>query len=123
MAAYALCVIAPAAAMVTSSGERAAHCLADEHHGIAAPHMHVHADGTSHSHPATPPDNPGNKADDHGQPSQCCGLFGLTAIAPDLQQVTNTAPATSLVAPPLTASLSGRGSDRIDRPPRSLASL
>lgn len=121
VAAYALCVVAPAAAMVISSSNIAAHCLTDEHHGVAAVHSHVHADGMAHSHPGN--DHPANKADDNGQPGQCCGLFCLSAIAPDLQKVTATPPATSPVAATIADCLSGRGSDRIDRPPRSLESL
>jgi hypothetical protein len=115
VAVYAFCLLAPAAAMAVGSGAAAAHCLNDDHHGLAK--VHVHHDGSSHSHSIP-------KADDHAQPSQCCGLFCLSAVAPAFEQVVAASFAAPDVAATVTASLLfGCGSNRIDRPPRSLLSL
>ena len=116
VALYALCLVTPTAALAFSASPAAAHCLTDDsNHGVGS--KHVHADETSHRH-----SNTGD--DEKGQTGNCCGLFCLSVIAP---------PVVDLVArqlPPAThlpslfmESLSGRGSDRIDRPPRSLLPL
>jgi hypothetical protein len=111
---YALCLAAPTAFLAFSDGSAPAHCLTDDHHGIGT--NHVHQDGSSHHHSST-------GDDDRGQPGKCCGLFCLSALAPAddfaARQHPPVAHPTSLFA----ASLSGRTSDRIDRPPRSLLSL
>jgi hypothetical protein len=68
--AYLLCVIAPPVALAFTDGKAAAHCLGDDHHVMAA--VHVHADGTKHVHGASTPAQPaahehaGN--DDHAKP-------------------------------------------------------
>jgi hypothetical protein len=114
VAVYAFCLLAPAAAMTVSSGPAAAHCLNDDHHGLAK--VQVQHDGSSHSHSIP-------EADDHGQSGQCCGLFCLSAVAPAFEQGIAASFAAPDVAATVAASLSGLGFDRIDRPPRSYLSL
>lgn len=110
---YTLCVIGPAAAIAFSDDAAAAHCLTDDH--LETVKGHVHQDGAGHQHSA--PD------DDHGQPNKCCGLFSVNAIAPAIDFVVERQPYTPHVASFFGKMLFGRGSDRIDRPPRSLRSL
>jgi hypothetical protein len=114
VALYALCLATPTAVLALSSQAVPAHCLSDDEYGIGA--MHVHQDGSSHHH-----SNTGSA--DHDQSGKCCGLFGSIAIAPMVDLVVaQYAPVTPPAASP-AKSLSGRGSDRIDRPPRSNLSL
>src|SRR5450759_462342 len=113
VALYTLCVVGPAAAIAFGDSETAAHCLTDDH--LETAKVHVHHDGSSHQHSL--PD------DDHGQPGKCCGLFAPSAIAPAIDFVAGPHSHGLHLASVITSALSGRGSDRIDRPPRSLLSF
>lgn len=121
-ALYAFCVLAPVAAMAMSHAGIPAHCLTDDHgavaaagHKAAAAHADHH-NGANHTHSA-PADDP------HANPAKCCGLFGVTAIAPPLSIVATPMARVSEVVMPAIANLSGRSASRIDRPPRALPSL
>jgi hypothetical protein len=142
-ALYALCVLAPSAAFAFSNSPSIAHCLIEGHdaiavhdhttpaahdHGTAAAHdhggkMHVHADGTTHQHhddgqvPKSP--SGGGKAD----VATCCGLFSVVAIAGEPDLILGSSGHASVLRPPLREALSGRGPERINRPPISLLSL
>jgi len=110
---YALCLVSPTAVLAFSQASVPAHCFTGDEYGIGT--VHVHEDGLSHHHSGTDVD--------HGQPGKCCGLFSVSAIAPAIDFVVRQHPPV-LQRPSLVAqSLSGRGADRIDRPPRSLLSL
>jgi hypothetical protein len=138
-ALYALCVLAPAAAFAFSNNPAAAHCLTEGHVGVRnqaqhnqaqqnqaqhnqaqhnhADQVHVHADGTAHQHHdhGTAP-QPSN--DDGKSPiATCCGLFSVVAIPggpiPSLEFYSLA----SVVLPPPGEALSGRGPERINRPP------
>ncbi len=113
VALYALCLVAPTAAMAVGHGSIPEHCLAGDHDtGVA----HVHHEGLAHHHS-------GGKAHDSDHDNNCCGLFGVTAIAPEMGSFA-IPPASASKQPSLiVANLTGRGSDRIDRPPRSPQSL
>ncbi|HZQ14129.1 MAG TPA: hypothetical protein VFB31_15090 [Pseudolabrys sp.] len=114
VALYAFCLATPTAVLAFSPGAIPAHCLTDDHQDVGV--MHVHEDGSAHHHS-------GGKSDDGDYASKCCGLFSVSAIAPDLAIL----PALYRPAsrqPALAAdSRTGRGSERIDRPPRSPQSL
>src|SRR5262249_59776373 len=132
-ALYASCVIAPTAAMAFDNGDHAAHCFSDEQLGLArahrtaAGHAHaeghdkadVHADGATHQHDGTHPPKSGNGND----PAACCGLFGLTAMAVDPQLDLGVPSRHSSILPVSLDKLTGRGPDRINRPPIALLSL
>lgn len=110
---YALCLAAPTTVLAFSQTSVPAHCFTGDEHGIGT--VHVHEYGSRHHHSGTD--------DDHGQPDKCCGLFSVSAIAPAIDFIVGQHPPV-LQRPSLFAqSLSGRGADRIDRPPRSLLSL
>lgn len=110
---YLLALAAPAVAVTLSVDPSRSHCL-DEIQAVASHHHSAdHADH-HHSPPADPPQ-------DQGQ--NCCGLFGVTAIAPNFAiTVVPMVVATSITFA-LSEDLFGREFDRIDRPPRSLLSL
>jgi len=110
---YALCLAAPTAVLAFNQASVPAHCFTDDQHGIGA--IHVHEDGSSHRQSGT--------GDDQGQPGKCCGLFSVSAIAPAIDFVAGQNPPVSHRPSLLAQSLSGRGTDRIDRPPRSPLSL
>lgn len=119
VALYALCVMLPTAAVAASHFPVSEHCLgehqhaAGEHHHTAGDAVHEHG-GMSHDEPA---------GSGQGQAEKCCGLFGITALAPDFQVVAvRLAQASDIVVTRVESLLGSRGG-RIDRPPRNLLSL
>ena len=110
---YLLTLAAPVTAATLSADLTHSHCLKEVHDLV---NHHQSADHSDHHHSA-PVNHPGD------QSQNCCGLFGVTAIAPAFV-ITVVPPvvATSITLA-LSEDLSGRGFDRIDRPPRSLLSL
>jgi hypothetical protein len=127
-ALYALCIIAPSAAMALGPGDHAAHCFTDEQLGLTHVHradvghahaaghvkVHVHADGATHHHDGPHhPATSGNGSD----PAACCGLFGLTAMTVDPQLDLGAPSRHWSILPVSFDKLTGRGSDRINRPP------
>ena len=113
-ALYLLALAAPAVAVTVSVDPSRAHCL-DEIQFLASHHHSAdHADHHHHSPPADPPQ-------DQGQ--NCCGLFGVTAIAPNFAITSVPMVVASSITITRSEYLFGRGFDRIDRPPRSLLSL
>jgi hypothetical protein len=133
-AVYALCVLAPSAAFAFSGNPLIAHCLIEDHatatvHDHAASghdhggNIHMHADGTAHQHhddgQAPKSHSGGGKADI----ATCCGLFSVVAIAGEPDLVLGSSGHASILLPPPREVLSGRGPERINRPPISLLSL
>lgn len=113
---YALCLVTPAAALAATEQPISAHCLGEHHHGASV------ADIADHDHTGTTPDQSGYDGD--GQQEKCCGLFGVTALAPEYSVVTaQITPSADIVMPRAHQSLLGSGVERIDRPPRDLQSL
>ena len=122
---YALCILAPSVAFAFSDNPAVAHCLTEGHvgphdHGAKPEHggkLHVHADGSAHQHhdDGTAPQPAGD--DGKAPVANCCGLFSVVAIPyqPDINLGLNI-PA-SVVVPALAEALSGRGPERINRPP------
>jgi hypothetical protein len=120
VALYALCVLAPAGALAFGDAAYAAHCLTHDHHGVGQAHdhatpvgqIHVHHDGTSHEHSKA--DDPTGKT-----PTECCGLFCLTALpAPMADLATLPSFAGALAA--AADDRAGREPDILYRPPISL---
>jgi len=111
---YAFCLATPTAVMAFGQSGIPAHCLTDGHQDAGL--VHVHQDGSSHHHS-------GGKDNDGDRASKCCGLFSVSAIAPDIAIL--PAPHRPDARQPALAtdSRTGRRSDRIDRPPRSPQSL
>jgi hypothetical protein len=127
---YALCVLAPHAAVALGANAPclndapgAAHVHAAK--ATAEPHghgeMHRHGDGTVHRHSNSRlADNSVPRQSDSSDRNHesCCGLFCLTAIALDVAMVLPPPP------PPVTLAAlgrdeahAGRGPVRINRPP------
>jgi hypothetical protein len=128
VAAYALCVLAPHAALAFGA---AAHCLTDEpvaaHVHQVQPVSHTHADGAVHTHGAPAAhkhaDADGAPAHKHSDPDgknhggTCCGLFCVSAIALDVDTTLAVPRAHAATLPGLHEILAGRGPDRLIRPP------
>ncbi len=122
---YVLCILAPAVAFALSDNPAVAHCLTEGHvgvhdHGAQHEHggkLHVHADGTAHQHhddgaaPQAPAD------DGKGPIASCCGLFSVVAIAGEPVPSFGLDSLASVVLPIFGEALSGRGPERINRPP------
>jgi hypothetical protein len=120
VALYALCVVAPHAAMAFSHGSMATHCLTET---SAAPHdhkavtvqAHVHDDGAVHAHGKAQPKQT-KDANDQNQ-AACCGLFFMTALATDGNFMPlHDAPAGKVSAVPQD-SLADHPPGRLHRPP------
>jgi hypothetical protein len=119
---YAVCVLAPSAALALSA-DAAAHCLtgpggaAHVHQQQTAPHGDVAAGGAVHEHSDESAPHQHSDADGKSHAGTCCGLFCVTALPHE--------PVLSLAVPPTAAldrphgvyELAGRGPDRINRPP------
>jgi hypothetical protein len=113
VAAFYLLALATPAAAVTLSVDPS-HCL-DEIQTVASHHHSAdHADHHHSSPPANPP---------RDQNQNCCGLFGVTAIAPNFAITAIPMVVANSITITRSENLFGRGFDRIDRPPRPLLSL
>jgi hypothetical protein len=138
IALYAVCILAPHAAMAFSA--LPAHCLADASltahvHTAATPaHSHAgnaghHHDGHHHAAAAQDAQAPHDHADGgtphkhdggKGHPStNCCGVFCISAIGCEPQAISAPLPVVSVSSPVLDEALVGRGPSRINRPPIS----
>jgi hypothetical protein len=117
---YALCVLAPPAAFAFSHNPHVAHCLIDDHVAVSDHHggnTHVHADGTAHRHHDDGAPHKTSGDDGKGQAANCCGLFFTVAIPGNPGFALELISRASVVLPTLGDDLSGRGPDRINRPP------
>lgn len=113
VALYTLCLAAPTTVLALGQGPFPAHCLTGDHDSLVA---HVHDAGTIDH-------RSGGKADDGHHEGKCCGLFGVTAIASEVGAIVTPLTPASRQSSIAVANLTGRNSDRIDRPPRSPLSL
>jgi hypothetical protein len=131
-ALYTLCSIAPAAAFAFSNNPAVPLCLTEGHvgvhhasmhdHGAAHDHggtAHVPADGNAHQHhdDGTTPQHSGD--DDKARVASCCGLFSVVAIAGEPVPSLGLYSLASVVLAVVGEALSGRGPERINRPPIS----
>jgi len=122
---YALCVLAPAVAFALSDNPAIAHCLTEGHvgvhdHGAKHEHggkLHAHADDTAHQHhyDGAAPQPSGN--DGKAAIASCCGLFSVVAIPAEPVPSFGSDSLASVVLPILGEALTGRGPERINRPP------
>jgi hypothetical protein len=118
-ALYALCILAPAAAFAFSDNPAVAHCLTEGHVGVHdhGGKAHVHADGTAHQHHDDGA-APQPSGDDGKAPmATCCSLFSVVAISGEPVPSLEFYSLASVVQPPPGEALSGRGPERINRPP------
>ena len=126
-ALYALCVLAPSAAIALGSS---GHCLTDDrpaahvHKVKADVTPHTHADGTAHHHgaqPATHDDESAphkhSKTGGKDESGNCCGLFCISTIG--TQSGPRLIAPLSFAAdlPALADALTGRDPGRLHRPP------
>jgi len=112
---YVLALAAPVTTIAFSAGAPLVHCLT-EVAGIGTHHDHAATAQAGHHHSGLPDDH------DHGQSEKCCGLFGVTALAPSHDVTEIPLAVASVIALPRPESLYGLCFDRIDRPPRSALS-
>jgi hypothetical protein len=138
--AYLAGVAMPSVALAFAGGAASAYCFDEIATQVAAPpaHVHVHADGTVHHHvgrdvgkassaavPGESPTGRGGSQDQgqsggHSHDGNCCGLFGFSAVLPELSVGIDEPAAYHIRQPVLINCLVGCGPDRIDRPPIAL---
>jgi hypothetical protein len=111
---YALSLAAPTTVLAIGKNGEPAQCQTERHHGIAA--THDHQDGSNEHRSDT-------GSSDHDQTSKCCGLFLVSAVAPDVDFVSLQHPPVARLGFLPANDLSGQDSNRIDRPPRLLQSI
>jgi hypothetical protein len=128
-ALYALCILSPSAAFAFSHNPSAAHCLTEDGITTAAHDhggkIHVHADGTTHrhhDHGSVQPrdDGPTQKHSSDrpkGDTATCCSLFSVVAVAGEPDLVLGFSSSASVLVPAPREAMSGRGPERINRPP------
>jgi len=129
-ALYGLCIVAPSAAFAFSHNPSAAHCLTEDGIPIAVHDhggkVHVHADGTTHRHHgdgATQQHHDDGSTQKHSSDgakdgvATCCSLFSVVAVAFEPALILGISGPASLLVPTLRGALSGRGPERINRPP------
>jgi hypothetical protein len=132
IALYAVCILAPHAAMAFRT--LPAHCLTDAsltahvHSANATVHSHAgndghHHDGHDHAAPVSHDHADAgapHKHDGKSHPStNCCGVFCVSAMGCEPQAISAPAPVVSMSTPALDEALAGCGPGRINRPPIS----
>jgi hypothetical protein len=130
---YALCVLAPSAAFALSGNPLIAYRLtvdnatagAHDHNSVHdhGGKVHVHAGGTTHQHHDDGQSPKSRSGGGKSDVATCCGLFSVVAIAGEPDLILGLSGHASVLRPPLRDALSGRGPERINRPPISLLSL
>jgi hypothetical protein len=127
---YLVGCILPSAALAFADGAVTAYCFEDiaEIAGSRAD-VHVHSDGTVHHHAAQKPHGIAQAAElpeetgtgtgkqSHSHDSNCCGLFGFTAVLPILAGATDELTTYHVQPLVLTDCLVGCDPGPIDRPP------
>lgn len=129
-AAYAVCALTPSAVLAFSGGPNSAHCFGT--HEIVRQTAHVHgiaAKTSAHDHATHAASGLVGKTDNSApdgtneQPTGCCGMFCVSAIAPPVELTAVHAPLSSNLEPAVTSFMSGQHPSLIDRPPRALLSI
>jgi len=133
IALYSLCVLGSPLAVAFAGNMAGLPCFTGGHHGATAEpaysqaHLasgdHAHHSGGHHEgmvHQSLDHSGPPPHGDDgpHKQRiGACCGVLCFTAMTADLAAPVGDIPQRSVVVEVLQANLSGRASERIDRPP------
>jgi hypothetical protein len=121
MAAFAVfAFVAPAIAVAFAPAERAAHCLTHSDHAIGNEHVDQAAD---HDHHPGGLDQAKHSHRGDKHPSQCCGLFCVTALAPEIRQLANPPLEGSQLSSLVVSSFHRRLPELPFRPPISLLSF
>jgi hypothetical protein len=122
---YALCILAPAAALAVVASPASFHC-AEELNATAAPTqasmVHPSAGGmaspheqSNHEHGGAPDHHSDNG--DKKQTGNCCGLFCVSALAHDPGITFGVSASESSSVTALASGLSGRAPPPLHRPP------
>ena len=120
MAAFAaFALIAPPMAVAFARAERAAHCLTHSNHPVASEHAASAPAAAKHEHGPGDLRQAKHPRESDAHPSQCCGLFCVTAIAPATDQLPNPQLDGARLALPVVSGLYGRLAELHFRPPIS----
>jgi len=118
---YAVCVLAPSAALAVAASPASLHCL-DELNEMSAPSQHeglshAHADGTVHHHDQSGVPDHHSNTDGKANDGSCCGLFGVAALAHDAGLTFGVSALASQTVSAAADGLDGRAPAPLHRPP------
>ena len=120
--AYAVCALAPSAALAFADNPKAFHCLAElngmttavaEHETV----VHAHADGIVHHHDQSGMSDKYSGTDNKSHAGNCCGLFCVSALAHDPGLTFGVDTPASPALPTVANGLAGCGPNLLHRPP------
>jgi hypothetical protein len=127
---YLVGCILPSVALAFADGAVTAYCFEDiAEIATSRADVHVHSDGTVHTHADQKPHGiahtavqhehtgTGSGKQSHSHDSNCCGLFGFIAVLPILTGATDELTTYHVQPLVLTDCLVGCDPSRIDRPP------
>ena len=115
IALYALCILAPTAALAFTGSSCLEHDLAAAHsHAGEAAHADAHHHGDEHDHTGAA-DTP---SDDHAAGSKCCGMVFCSALTPELATALAPAVLSGRTAFAAMQDFSGVPPDKLIRPPK-----
>jgi hypothetical protein len=116
IALYAVCILAPPAALAFNGASCLEHELAPAHsHAIDAAHDGAHHHGEAHDH-AGAADTP---TDDDAAGSKCCGMVFCSALAPELASALAPALLSGRTSFAVWQDFSGLPPDKLIRPPKT----
>jgi hypothetical protein len=123
VALYAVCVVAPPAALALSSGALSANCLSkDSQFGMMQDHHHGDTNVSAHNHSTSadelgPADDKNDKTGNHSRTKICCGISCMSAI-PANEELTVSGEAIAVkLNPSVQQFIVGFRTDFLNRPP------
>jgi hypothetical protein len=114
---YALSVFVPHFAHAYAPPQRTADPSAMSEHDHSAGAAHHHADGATHHHATAEHPTSHSKHGDNDTDLKCCAQVTLTVLPQQNVNPPFTGLSHSPGFPALVAKLTGRGAERLDRPP------
>ncbi len=115
----AICFVMPPAPMAFGHGSDVAHCLSS----ADSPEHGMQGGAAHHEHGAMPQSNGDHTQLPSGKAPGCCGLFCLSALAPNCASALAGPDLPEMRSPRRETRISGRVPELLDRPPISLFSV
>lgn len=114
---YALNAFMPHIAHAYATPQRVSEPSATSEHGHSTAAVHHRPDGAAHHHATAEHPTSHSKHGDKDTDPNCCAQINLTVLPRQNVDITFTGLSHSPDFPEFIAELTGRGADRLDRPP------